>query len=188
MLKETISYEDFDGVTRTDVLYFNITKAELLDNLHLQAELLELQRMMTASAGTEMGEPEVREMLKLVKTFMKLSYGERSEDGKRFSKRPEVWENFTETSAYDAYLLSLFEDPEKAVRFLVEIIPRDLRPEVQQAVANQGINLPDSPALSSVPVAPASKDAEPTDEELLAMKPQDMTTEQLRRAFSLKGQ
>ena len=202
MLKETINYEDFDGINRTDVLYFNLTKAELLDNLHLQAEFKELELTMKDRPDDQMGEVEVRKMLQLVKTFMRLSYGIRSEDGKRFAKRPEMWQEFTETASYDAYLLSLFEEPEKAVRFLVEIVPREFRPEIEAAVSDQGLTIPERPALVSVPaVAPVLANDETgntatnvgatpelTDEQLLAMKPQDMTTEQLRRAFTLKSQ
>lgn len=131
MLKQTVSYFDFDDNPSQETLYFNLTKTELADNIHLQAELEQMQE--TFSVEKERLTPdEIRQLVDIVKTIMRLSYGVRSADGKRFIKTEELWTEFTQTAAYDAFLYSLFEDPNKAVLFMTGILPKEVRSTVEK--------------------------------------------------------
>lgn len=131
MLKQTVSYFDFDDNPSQETLYFNLTKTELADNIHLQAELEQMQE--TFSVEKERLTPdEIRQLVDIVKTIMRLSYGVRSADGKRFVKTEELWTEFTQTAAYDAFLYSLFEDPNKAVMFMTGILPKEVRNTVEK--------------------------------------------------------
>ena len=137
MLKQTVSYFDFDDNPSQETLYFNLTKTELADNIHLQAELEQMQE--TFSVEKERLTPdEIRQLVDIVKTIMRLSYGVRSADGKRFVKTEELWTEFTQTAAYDAFLYSLFEDPNKAVMFMTGILPKDVRSAVDAEIAKTG--------------------------------------------------
>lgn len=136
MLKQLITYKNFDDVKVEKVLYFNVSKTELAENnVDLEAELQGiLERIEQISKGEEEATTaDMRRLLELVKTLMRMAYGVRSEDGERFIKSPELWTEFTQTAAYDAFLMSLFENEEKAVAFMLGIMPAELREEGKAA-------------------------------------------------------
>ncbi|QJD49631.1 hypothetical protein HWD32_gp54 [Gordonia phage Secretariat] len=137
MLKQSVRYTDFDDNEAIETLYFNLTKTELTDNLNLKDELENLQQDFVGDPKRVLTEKEIRRILDLVKTFMRLSYGVRSEDGKRFIKTSEIWEEFTQTAAYDAFLFSLFQDPTNALNFMTGILPKDLRQAALDAANKQ---------------------------------------------------
>lgn len=93
MLKQTVTYQDWDDNEVTDTLYFNISKIELMNNLHLQDRIDKLQKMLEGGER-QLTPTEVTEILEIVKILMELAYGVRSEDGKRFIKTQEVWQEF----------------------------------------------------------------------------------------------
>lgn len=131
MYKVDLEHENFDGETVTSTLYFNITKTRLAKNLELRDELDEIQKMIGGETR-ELTPGEIQKIVNLVEKIMKISYGVRSEDGKRFDQRADRWEEFQQTAAYDAFLYSLFETPSKATEFMVGVMPKDL---IRQAEA-----------------------------------------------------
>ncbi|WNM72523.1 hypothetical protein SEA_ARTORIAS_54 [Gordonia phage Artorias] len=126
-MKQSVSYTDFDDNECVETLYFNLTKTELTDNLDLKEELEKIQQDFTGEPKRNLETHEIQRILDLVKTFMRLSYGIRSEDGKRFIKTPDLWTEFTQTAAYDSFLFGLFENPANALAFMTGILPKDLR-------------------------------------------------------------
>lgn len=128
MLKQTITYDDFDDNTQTETLYFNITKTELTKNIDLKDELEVLEQML-AGEERDLKTAEIQQIVNLVERFARLSYGIR--DGKRFVKTPELWEELTQTAAYDAWFMGLFEDTSKALDFLSGVMPKKLMAEAQ---------------------------------------------------------
>jgi hypothetical protein len=188
MLKQTIEYTDFDENPVTETLYFNVTKTELSENLHLKDEIDEIQQML-GGEERELTPDEIQTVLNMVKKLMKLSYGIRSDDGKRFIKGDQIWEEFTQTAAYDAFLFSLFEKPENAVSFMFGIIPADLRAEVMSATEGGSVLTQPQREVNTVELPTAEPVLEDiSDEDLLKMDPKDMTQAQLMRAFQLKSQ
>lgn len=183
MLKETITYEDFDGNMTTETLHFNISKSELTDHLYLEGRFQSIHDKLTGPAHT-LTAVEVQEILDLVKTVLQMSYGIRSEDGKRFRKSAEIWQDFKDSAAYDAYLYSLFENPEKATGFLLGVLPKDLREAAEKEVAGQSET---SVAVTDIAPPVAPKTDAVSDEELLKMDPKYMTHEQLVRAMQLRN-
>lgn len=138
MLKEDVKYTDWDGKEQVETLYFNISKTELADNLDLEGRLKALSaKFEAADPEATMATEDIKEILELVKTFMKLSYGVRSEDGKRFMKSEDIYTAFTQTAVYDEFLFSLFEVPQKAIHFLTNIIPADLRARAEEEVSKR---------------------------------------------------
>lgn len=161
MLKEDITYTDFDGDKVTETLHFNISKTELADNLDLEDKLRFAQKIFEGEPRT-LTRSEIQTILDLVKTFMRLAYGERSADGRRFAKTPEIWENFTQTAAYDAFLMSLFENPEKAIDFLVNVFPSDLVSQAKSEVEKTESNIVSTPI--EIPTAPPVLESDPNPE------------------------
>lgn len=129
MFKKTIEYSDWDGNVHVETFYFNMTKVELMENLTLQETLEKLVEDISGDER-ELKPAEIQRILDAVRTIMKLSYGVRSEDGKRFIKSDDVWEEFTQTAAYDAILMELFTTDDGAMSFIRGIIPPDLMNQV----------------------------------------------------------
>ena len=120
MLKRTITYKDFNGTERTEDFYFNITKAELLDMEIAQEGGLKdyLERIINAKDG--------KKIYETMRNFILKAYGEKSPDGKRFIKSPELTEAFTQTEAFSDLILDLTTDADKAAAFVNGIMPSDL--------------------------------------------------------------
>ena len=120
MLKKTITYTDYDGLERTEEFRFNLTKAELMD--------MELTTVGTFSKLMQKIIDE-KDMVRLAKYFKELilkSYGVKSDDGKRFIKSPELSEAFSQTEAYSELYMELLSNSEYAVKFIQEVMPKDL--------------------------------------------------------------
>lgn len=136
MLKKTVNYEDWDGNPQSEVLYFNLSKSDIADNLELSEELTAVGKMLEGRDGSErvLTIPEVKSVLHIIKKLVKISYGKRSADGKQFVKSDEAWDEFRWSGAYDHFLISLFEDPSRATEFLQAIVPKDLREQAEKQV------------------------------------------------------
>lgn len=176
MLKQTVSYFDFDDNPSQETLYFNLTKSELADNIYLRDELEEMQKVF-AEDKKELATSEITQLIDLVKTIMRLSYGVRSADGKRFVKTDELWTEFTQTAAYDEFLYSLFEDPNKAVTFMTGILPKGVRETVDAEIAKTGTadDISSKVAALKAGETPAyvRENREPTSKELVEMNPEE---------------
>lgn len=118
MLAKKITYTDYDGNERTETFYFNLSKAELIEmQLSVEGGMeKELQKMI-----------DTRDVTKLAASFKRVilkAYGEKSADGKRFIKSPELSEAFSQTEAYSDLFTELMTDADKASEFMNAIIPK----------------------------------------------------------------
>ncbi|ADD81063.1 gp065 [Rhodococcus phage ReqiPoco6] len=159
MLKQTVEYTDFDDNRCAETLYFNLTKTELAENAHLTDRLEKMQKMF-GGEKRQLETSEIQQLLDLVKTIMRISYGVRSADGKRFIKTEEQWVEFTQTAVYDEFLISMFTDPDKMFAFMYGIMPADMREQAKVEAerlmserTNQSTDIPTPPpAASATPV------------------------------------
>lgn len=131
MFKDTVTYTDFNDETHTDVLWFNITKTDILGKLQLVDRAEAIERNLRGPER-ELTTPEKQEILDVVKEFMELAYGKKSADGRHFKKSPEIWDDFRWSAAYDEYLLSLFTNEKKSFVFITSVMPKDLREQAQR--------------------------------------------------------
>lgn len=129
MLKKTITYRDYNDVERTEDFYFNLSKAELLEmELGTSGGLAEMIRKIVAAQ-------DAPSIIKVFKELVLKAYGEKSADGKRFIKSPELSEAFAQTEAYSQLFMELATDEKQAAVFVNGIVPS----EMAQAVAEQTI-------------------------------------------------
>ncbi len=121
MYVKEIEYTDFNGVKRKEKFYFNLTKAEILDmELGKTGGLTEYIQKILAAQDT----PEI---MALFKKLLLMSYGVKSDDGRRFIKNDQVREDFEQTQAYsDLYMLLALDDNE-ASKFVNAIVPEDMK-------------------------------------------------------------
>lgn len=126
MFKHTVTYEDFNGNERSETLYFNFSKPELLkmnrrDNGNYIEKLNEV---------VESEDPN-----KIIESFTELlldAYGEKSPDGTKFVKSKEIRDSFEQSIAFETILFDMIENEEVADAFMKGILPKDL---AQKALA-----------------------------------------------------
>jgi len=125
MLKKTISYEDYNGVQRTEDFFFNLSKSEIAEmELGVDGGLSELLKKIIATKNN-------KELMAQFKKLILTAYGEKSADGKRFIKSPEISEAFSQTEAYSELFFELM-DADKASNFVNSILPKQLAAEVDK--------------------------------------------------------
>ena len=107
MLKKTVTYEDWD---------MELTTAGGMER--------KLQKIIDA---------QDRETI--VKTFKEIilkSYGEKSDDGKRFVKSEEISKAFSETPAYDQIFVELITDEKAAEEFVNGLVSNEMRKRIAE--------------------------------------------------------
>lgn len=130
MYKRTITYTDYFGKERKEDVYFNLNRAELT-KLELSTQrgyVNMLQDLIDKNDGPT--------IMNTFDEIIRMAYGEKSEDGRRFIKSPELSEAFTQTPMYDQLYMELCTDAKAAAEFVNGIVPQDLRKEVQGDVVS----------------------------------------------------
>ena len=131
MLKRTISYEDYNGEKIDEVFYFNLSKPELIE---LEVEF----KGGLAGAITSLTEANDNQgLFHLFKRIILLSYGQKSEDGKRFVKSDEIREAFTQSPAYEVLFVELSTNEDAVVEFLKGVLPKDMQDQIAKAEAER---------------------------------------------------
>lgn len=116
MLKKSITYTDYDGRTRTEDYYFNLSRAELTDiEMTTPGGFKALVDRLTREENSV-------EIYKIFKRIVLMSYGERV-DGRHFKKSKKLAKKFMQTEAYSELITELFSDPDKVVAFINGITP-----------------------------------------------------------------
>lgn len=127
MLKKTITYVDFNGEEHTEDFYFNLTKAEILEmNFSTYGGLDKMIEKIIATNDT----PKIVAMFK---DLVLKSYGEKSDDGKRFIKNDDVRAAFSQTQAYSDIFMELATDEDSAIKFVNGIVPKDISENLDKA-------------------------------------------------------
>lgn len=120
MLKQDITYTNYDGVEVTETYYFNISRSELVQmEVHTPGGYVNyLQRLIDAKDSSALMDA----FLDLVKK----AYGVKSDDGKRFVKSPEAVEDFVNSAAYDELFVKFMTDADFASKFALGVLPKDI--------------------------------------------------------------
>lgn len=117
MLKKTITYTDYNGVERTEEFLFNLSEAELIE--------MELSRAGGLSAILKriVDAQDTASIIKEFKDILFKSYGEKSDDGKRFVKSKALSEAFSQTEAYSKLFMELATNADAAAEFINGLMP-----------------------------------------------------------------
>ena len=127
MLKKTVTYEDFNGVSRTEDFYFNLTKAELTEmELSLNGGLSQLLEKIVQ-------EKDQKQIIEYFKKIVIGAYGIKSLDGRTFMKSDEIRSEFASTAAYSEIFMELATDADAAAAFVNGIMPSSLNLEDHKA-------------------------------------------------------
>lgn len=117
MVKETITYTDYNGVERKEEYLFNLNKAELME-LEMTTE-----GGLSAMIQSIIDANDIPEIVKIFKKLLLMAYGKKSPDGRRFIKSEELSKEFAQTEAYSELFMELATNAEKAAEFINKMIP-----------------------------------------------------------------
>ena len=139
MLKETITYVDFNDTERTEDFSFKLTRTGLI-------------RMEMSKNGSLTGlltkivkANDMPDIFEAMEMLILKAYGEKSTDGRFFNKSEEISNNFMNSPAYDKLFEKLTTDATYAYKFLMGLLPKDLaeqakkNPEILKLTAENGI-------------------------------------------------
>lgn len=120
MLKKTLKYTNYDGVEREKDYFFNLKKSELVDLQYKTPKgFISYIEEITKSGDNS-------ELWKAFRDIVLMAYGEKSDDGERFMKSPEISKAFEETEAFSVLIMELIEEENAASDFINGIMPADI--------------------------------------------------------------
>lgn len=142
MLKDIVTYTDYDGTTVTEELNFNLTQFELTE------VAMELPDKLTDHIGANDTPVSIVEkittvlgkkgLLDFIKRMVIKAYGVKKKgvDGKtKFIKNEEISAEFANSMACHSFIMELVTDNDKSNRFFQEIVPSEMAPQVQTMIA-----------------------------------------------------
>lgn len=140
MFKKTITYTDYSDVVRTEDFFFNLTKAEVVE---LETRTKGgLQKMIQKIVG----EQDYGKIVEIFKEIILRSYGEKSLDGKHFTKSKDLADAFSQTEAYSEMFMEMASNADVAAAFVNGIVPKDI-------AAPQDFNKPEPKSPIKIPQA-----------------------------------
>lgn len=130
MLKETVTYIDYNDNERTDELYFNLTDAEIMElELSTPGGLAGMINRVIAAQD----QPTI---IKIFKDFILKAYGVKSPDGKQFIKNDKVRAEFEQSEAYSIMFMRLATDAKYAADFVNGLVSAEKRQAIAQKLNN----------------------------------------------------
>jgi hypothetical protein len=129
MIKKTIKFKDFDGNEVTEDHYFHLTKAEAVE-----LEVSEKSGFMDMLLEV-IKEEDGKKIIEIFKKIILMSYGKKSEDGRRFIKSEEMKTEFSQSLAFEELFVELATNHEAAAAFVNGIVPGDLKPSSDEKPA-----------------------------------------------------
>lgn len=111
MLKETLTYTDFNGTERTEDFFFHITEKEgYTINAKFGGDLETYVNNLNSDQDTE-------RMIEFIDFMLLTSYGRKSADGRRFEKSEQIKMEFEQSRAYSDLFMKFLTNTEFASRF-----------------------------------------------------------------------
>lgn len=132
MIKKVIKYVDFDGNTREEEFLFHLSGPELT---RFRAKLGGDDPQEAIKAIVQKGTME--EVLKLFEDMILTSYGEKSIDGRKFVKTPEIRQNFEYSQAYAELFEELLTNPDSMEEFASKLFVQTVAKDHQKPVINK---------------------------------------------------
>ena len=122
MLKQKVQYEDFDGATQAETLYFNLNRMELIT---LQSRYG--KEDMAAYIDKLVEDKDIEKVYEILNDIVLSAYGLRSEDGKRFIKNETIREEFKQSLAYEALIEDFHDETRKVLESFIVGITAHIR-------------------------------------------------------------
>lgn len=111
MYVKQIEYVDFNGTERKEDFYFHLSLPELTRiETRIKSPFKDYIEKLVANN-------ETAELLKFLEEVMLTSYGEKTDDGRSFTKSPEITKAFENSQAYAEFFEMLLTEEGMAQEF-----------------------------------------------------------------------
>lgn len=130
MLKESVTYVNFNGEKKVKDLYFNLSKTEIIDMI--AKDLFDPEDFERISK-----EENPKELFQVFTWLVELSYGEKSEDGEFFDKDPALFSRFKASAVYDALIMRITSSENEALNFFKGVFPKDLLDAAMKEISSK---------------------------------------------------
>lgn len=138
MYCKEIIFEDYAGNERNEKHYFHLTKAEFLKFLVTNGEYTIDQQLKWLSEKSR-----GKDVINILENLVDISYGQKSLDGRKFEKSPEILADFKGTEGYSEFFFSLVTDADEAAKFVAGILPAKLMDEVKAEMEKDDTDIPE---------------------------------------------
>jgi hypothetical protein len=117
MIKKTTTYTDYNGVERTEDFYFHFNKVELTElQMSVDGGYIEhLKRILNSK--------DERAIMTTLKDFVLKAYGEKTGDGKGFTKSPKLSDAFYNSAAYPVIFEEITANADAITEFITGVFP-----------------------------------------------------------------
>lgn len=135
MLKETVTYKNYNDEEVTQTCYFDFSEEEIAGmELGVRGGFAE----MIETAAQTQDEPT---LWKIFTEMVLKAYGEKSADGIHFMKSDEISHRFRCTKAYSIIVMKMVRDSKYAAKFINNIVPEGAgKSAVEAKTAELGLN------------------------------------------------
>ena len=131
MFKHTVKYVDLDGNNREEDLYFHLSPAEMTQ---FEYSVKGGMRNLLEKAIKDQDGPT---LMKFFVRIVEMAYGRKTNDGRRFEKSREIYDDFAQTNAYNALFMELVTDENFTKKFVDAVFP-DMTPYAANNTAIAG--------------------------------------------------
>ena len=130
MYKITKKYEDFLGRDHEESFRFNINESEMLDMVRDDPSFNPDYLLTLTQEPNGNG----LKLIDVIRKLLVLSYGEMSDDGKRFIKDDDKTLDFIHSRAYEEILHDFIdgEHPDLVKDFMLNVFPKKYKEEVEK--------------------------------------------------------
>lgn len=129
MYTKEVNYEDFNGTKRSEKLYFNMNKPQLIKLLKERPTLTQELDTLAKRLSSNDEDPNLYvDFMSFLDDMIMLSYGKKTDDG-RFIKNSTVLEEFQTSNAYEALYTDFLANPREFDAFISGIFPADIMTE-----------------------------------------------------------
>ena len=120
MLKKTVTYEDYNGNTVTEDLFFNINPVEMakMNEWYPGGAIAYFENIQSSQDSMK--------MMEVISDIVLYAYGVKSEDGKHFNKNEQIKKEFEHSEAFIAVILDLLTSETAGVEFMTAVLPKKL--------------------------------------------------------------
>ena len=130
MFKHTVRYDNFFGVASQKTLFFAISKTNAIrmamEESSMDQDESDEKKVfegLGARIQTTVKRGNGKEIWDLFQWLLLNSYGEIGEDGESFDQSPELFDKWTKTASYNAFMVELLESPTLSTDFVNSIFP-----------------------------------------------------------------
>lgn len=127
MIKQPITYTDYNGMERTEDHYFNLSEVEIMN---MNFEHVNLEEKMQAFVKAK----DTASIIRFITTLIYKAYGIKSDDGKRFMKSDEISTAFMQSEAYTVLFMDLLQGKIDPIVFIKGVLPAKISEKIPSNV------------------------------------------------------